>query len=412
MVVGGLLDLGLPLDDLRAALGTLPVEHAVSASRVLRAGVSATKFTVTGAPHSAHSWHPHDHTHSSHSHDHPLHSGHPHDHPAHSSHPHDHPPHHSLKEIASFIERSALSSEGKGRAIHMFERLADAESAIHGTPLESVHLHEVGALDSIVDIVGAVYGLEVLAADRVVSSPLNVGSGTVTCAHGVFPVPAPATARLLEGVPVYAGEVRMEMVTPTGALLVTEYAGAFGPLPPLTIRAIGYGAGDRDPEKHPNVLRLIVGEDGDAATERIVEIACEIDDMNPQLFGPLMDRLHAAGALDVFYAPVQMKKGRPGTLVTVLSTPSLRETLTGILFTDTTTIGVRYQEMTRERLAREVRQIATPLGMIRFKVATRNGRTVNAAPEFDDVARIAGERALPIKDVQAIAVKAWLDQND
>ena len=401
MVVGGLLDLGLPLDDLRAALGSLPVALSVDAHRVLRAGVSATKFIVSASPHPSHS---HDHTpHPTHSHDHAPHPAHSHDHS-------DASPHHSLKEIASFIERSALTSEGKGRAIHMFERLAAAESAIHGTPLESVHLHEVGALDSIVDIVGAVYGLEVLGADRVVSSPLNVGSGTVTCAHGVFPVPAPATARLLEGVPVYAGEVRMEMVTPTGALLVTEYAGAYGPLPPLTIRGIGYGAGDRDPERHPNVLRLIVGEDAGAATERIVEIACEIDDMNPQLFGPLMESLHGAGALDVFYAPVQMKKGRPGTLVTVLATPALRETLAGILFTDTTTIGVRYQEMTRERLEREVRQVATPLGTIRFKVATRNGRTVNAAPEFDDLARIAGERALPIKDVQAIAVKAWLDQ--
>ena len=231
MVVGGLLDLGLPLDDLRAALGTLPVEHAVSASRVLRAGVSATKFTVTG-PHSSH---PHDHTHLSHPHDHPLHSAHPHDHPAHSSHPHDHPPHHSLKEIASFIERSALSLEGKGRAIHMFERLAEAEAAIHAMPVENVHLHEVGALDSIIDIVGSVYGLDQLGTEAIASSPLNVGGGTVRCSHGVFPVPAPATARLLQGVPIYSGDVQMELVTPTGALIVTEYAKAYGPLPAMTI---------------------------------------------------------------------------------------------------------------------------------------------------------------------------------
>ena len=273
-----------------------------------------------------------------------------------------------------------------------------------------MHLHEVGALDSIIDIVGAVYALETLGADRIVSSPLNVGSGTVECAHGVFPVPAPATARLLEGVPVYAGDLQMELVTPTGALLVTGYAGSYGPLPPMTIRNIGYGAGDRDPKKHPNVLRLIVGDDGEVSSERIVEIACEIDDMNPQLFGPLMDRLHAAGALDVFYAPVQMKKNRPGTLVTILSTPEQRERLMGILFADTTTIGVRYQEMTRERLDREVRTVDTPLGAVRFKVATRDGRIVNASPEFDDCARLAGERGLPIKDVQAIATKAWLDQ--
>jgi uncharacterized protein (TIGR00299 family) protein len=293
--------------------------------------------------------------------------------------------------------------------MHLFGRLAEAEAAIHGTPLDQVHLHEVGALDSIIDIVGAVYGLETLGADKVLSSPLNVGSGTVQCAHGVFPVPAPATARLLQGVPVYAGDVRMELVTPTGALLVTEYASAYGPLPPLTIRGIGYGAGDRNPEGHPNVLRMIVGDEGDPSRERIVEIVCEIDDMNPQLFGPLMDQLHAAGALDVYYAPVQMKKNRPGVLVTVLATSETRERLTGILFSETTTIGVRYQEMMRERLDREVRTIDTPVGTIRFKVASRDGRTINASPEFDDCARIAAERGMAIKDVQAIAVKAWLD---
>ncbi len=404
MVVGGLLDLGLSFEDLRAALGSLAVEHAVGARRVLRAGISATKFSVTD-PHQSdlHSPHSDAGAHPPHTHEGGSHPPHSHEDASH---------HHSLKEIAAFIERSALSPEGRDRAIHLFDRLARAESAIHGTPLDRVHLHEVGALDSIIDIVGAVYGLETLGADQVISSPLNVGSGTVTCAHGVFPVPAPATARLLEGVPVYAGEVRMELVTPTGALLVTEYAGAYGPLPPLTIRSIGYGAGDRDPEKHPNVLRLIVGDEASTSTERIVEIACEIDDMNPQLFGPLMERLHAAGALDVFYAPVQMKKGRPGTLVTILSKPALRETLTGILFSETTTIGVRYQEMMRERLDREIHSVVTPVGTIRFKVASRDGRRINAAPEFDDCARIAAERAMPIKDVQAIAMKAWLDRAD
>ena len=414
MIVGGLLDLGLPLDDLRHALGSLPVEHAIGAERVLRAGVSATKFTVTGSGHS-HESRLHAHELTGHSHEHQPHA---HDEATHRHHHFESsgPPaprlqdHHSLKEIASFIQRSALSAEGKARAIHLFERLAQAEAAIHAVPLDKVHLHEVGALDSIIDIVAAVHGLETLGADRVVSSPLNVGSGTVQCAHGLFPVPAPATARLLEGVPVYAGDVQMELVTPTGALLVTGYAGSYGPLPPMTIRSIGYGAGDRDPKTHPNVLRLIVGDDGEVARERIVEIACEIDDMNPQLFGPLMDRLHAAGALDVFYAPVQMKKNRPGTLVTVLSTPEQREMLMGILFSETTTIGVRYQEMMRERLDREVRTLETPLGAVRFKVATRDGRIVNASPEFDDCARLAVQRGLPIKDVQAIATKAWLDQ--
>jgi uncharacterized protein (TIGR00299 family) protein len=278
-------------------------------------------------------------------------------------------------------------------------------------PVERVHLHEVGALDSIVDIVGAVFGLEWLGADRIVASPLNVGGGTVRCAHGVFPVPAPATARLLQGVPIYAGAVQSELTTPTGALLVTGYADTFGPLPEMRVTSIGYGAGDRDFPDHPNVIRLLVGESGaGAAIERIVAIECEIDDMNPQLFGPLMDRLYAAGALDVFYAPVQMKKNRPGTLVTVIAAPDRRDALSGVLFTDTTTIGVRYQEMQRERLDREIAVVETPLGPVRFKLARRDGHLVNAAPEFEDCARLAADHAVPIKEVQAIATKAWLER--
>ena len=389
MIVGALLDLGLPLDDLRGALGSLAVDlGGVSATRVLRAGVSATKFQVHAEDCA------HDHAHS-----------HPH------AHPHSHH-HHSLKEIAGYIQRSALSKTGKERAIHLFERLAEAEAAVHDMPVDRVHLHEVGAIDSIVDIVGAVYGLEQLGADRIVSSPLNVGGGTVTCAHGVFPVPAPATARLLAGVPVYSGDVQMELVTPTGALLVTGHAESFGPMPAMTIGKIGYGAGDRDPKRHPNVLRMIVGdEEPRRRGHRVVEITCEIDDMNPQLFGPLMENLHREGALDVFYAPVQMKKNRPGTLVTVLAHPEDREKLTGILFAETTTIGLRYQEMTRECLEREIVTVETPLGPVAFKVARRGGQVVNAKPEFDDCARIAAEKGLPVKDVQEIVLKSWLNRD-
>ena len=402
MVLGALLDLGLPLDDLRAALGSLTLDGIdIGADRVLRAGISATKLRL--AEHEGHEDHEADEGHEGIGHVH----GHQHTH----AHAHaQHHGHHSLKEIAVAINRSALSAAGKGRAIHMFERLAEAEAAIHAMPIEKVHLHEVGALDSIVDIVGSVYGLEQLRADTVMSSPLNVGGGTVTCAHGVFPVPAPATARLLQGVPVYSGDVQMELVTPTGALIVTEYAAAYGALPPMTIERMGYGAGDRDPKRHPNVLRLIVGQAAARAAHRVVEIACEIDDMNPQLFGPLMDRLLAAGALDVYYAPVQMKKNRPGTLVTVLSPPERREALTAILFTDTTTIGVRYQEMTRECLDRELITVQTRLGAIRFKVASRDGQVLNASPEFDDCARIAAERSLPLKEVQAVALAAWMQR--
>jgi uncharacterized protein (TIGR00299 family) protein len=271
----------------------------------------------------------------------------------------------------------------------------------------------VGALDSIIDIVGAVFGFEWLGADEIVASPLNVGSGTVTCAHGTFPVPAPATARLLQKVPIYAGEVQAELVTPTGALLVTEYARRFGPLPQMCVTAIGYGAGDRDLQGVPNVLRMLVGETAaTAVTERILSIECEIDDMNPQLFGPLMDKLQTAGALDVFYSPVQMKKNRPGTLVTAIAHPGSREAISAVLFAETTTIGVRYQEMQRERLSRETVTVETAAGPIRFKVARRDGRIVNAAAEFEDCARAAAARGWPIKEVQALAMKAWLERGD
>ena len=421
MFLGALLDLGLPLDGLRSALGSLAIEYgSVSADRVLRAGVSATKFRLqeatlaavaTGGHKAAdHGGGHHDHQHHGHAHDHGHDHDHTHDHDHGQGASHHHAPHHSLKAIAAFIERSALTREGKDRAIHLFRRLGEAEAAIHNMPLEEIHLHEVGALDSIIDIVGVVYGMDWLGADRVVVSPLNVGSGTVKCAHGTFPVPAPATARLLQGVPVYAGAVSAELVTPTGALIVTDYADAFERLPAMRVESIGYGAGDRDFAGNPNVLRILVGEaDASVSAERVVVLESEIDDMNPQLFGPLMERLHQAGALDVFYAPVQMKKNRPGTLVTVIARPEQRESLSGLFFAETTTIGVRYHEMQRDCLEREVRSIPTPVGPIRFKIARRAGRVLNASPEFEDCAKAAAEHGLPIKDVQAMATKAWLD---
>jgi uncharacterized protein (TIGR00299 family) protein len=427
MVLGALLDLGLPLAELRQALGSLDIEYGgVSAERVLRAGVSATRFRAEaderlapagqqtnsqGAHHEHHS-HPHGNaSHDDHAHTHADGHGHaPHHHPHdHAGHGGTHE-HHSLKDIARSIERSALSAAGKERAVALFAKLGEAEAAIHQIPLERIHLHEVGALDSIVDIVGAVFGMEWLGADQVVVSPLNVGSGTVQCAHGEYPVPAPATARLLAGVPIYAGTVAKELVTPTGALLMTSYAHHFGSLPPMRVERIGYGAGSRDFARHPNVLRVLVGESASAdEPERVVVIECEIDDMNPQLFGPLMDRLYGEGALDVLYAPVQMKKNRPGTLVTVVSPVNRREALATVLFTESTTIGVRYQEVLRECLAREMRSVDTPLGPVRFKVATRDGRILNAAPEFEDCAKLAHDRGMAIKDVQAAAMKAWLD---
>jgi uncharacterized protein (TIGR00299 family) protein len=292
----------------------------------------------------------------------------------------------------------------------LFNRLGDVEGSIHGTPREKVHLHEVGALDSIVDIVSAVHALELIGAERIVASPINVGSGSVRSSHGLYPVPAPATIRLLEGAPIYSGPQRAEMVTPTGALLVTSYADAYGAIPAMTLERIGYGAGARDFDDTPNVLRVLIGEaDSTAPSHSVVVIEAEIDDMNPQIFGVVMERLLAEGALDVFYTPIQMKKSRPGTLLTVIAAPATRERLTSIIFRETTTIGVRYREMRRECLDRETVTVKTRFGDVRFKVARRHGEVLNASPEFDDCVRLAEQARVSVKDIQAAATKAWLD---
>ena len=406
MVLGALLDAGLPLEELRRALGSLALDGAsVSATRVLRAGVSATKFI---AEEHGHNTHTHEHDHHSHDHGHAHDHGHTHSHaPAAVAHHHAH---RSLADINSLIERSALSPSAQQRAKDLFHRLGEAEATIHQIPIEKIHLHEVGALDSIIDIVGAVFALEWFHADRIISSPLNVGGGMVNSAHGHFPVPAPATVKLLGSAPVYSSGVQSELVTPTGALLVTSYATAFGPVPAMTIDRVGYGAGDRDLPNTPNVLRVLIGESSDQPhTERIVVLQSELDDMNPQLFGLVMERLYAAGALEVYFASVQMKKNRPGTLLTILARPEQREELSAIVFRETTTIGVRYHEVMRERLEREIIPVNTPLGTVRFKVARLGDTIVNAAPEFEDCLRIASERGVPVKDVQSSANKAYLD---
>jgi len=281
-------------------------------------------------------------------------------------------------------------------------------------PVEKVHLHEVGAVDSIIDIVGAVHALEWFGADRIVSSPLNVGGGTVKSAHGTMPVPAPATVKLLGDAPIYSGEVQKELVTPTGALIVSSYATSFGSVPPMSIDHVGYGAGDSDFPANPNVLRVLLGREVDVRLKpdttnvtRVVVIECEIDDMNPQIFGVVMERLYAAGALEVFYVPVQMKKNRPGTLLTVVAPPQLRAAMSDIIFSETTTIGLRYSEVERDCLVREHVEVETSVGKVRMKLAWREGRLVNAVPEFEDCARLAAQHKLPVKEVQALAVKAW-----
>jgi uncharacterized protein (TIGR00299 family) protein len=410
MLLGALVDLGLPLDALRAELAKVPLEgYRLDARKVQRSGVQATKVDVLVPGQSHEHGHPHspDHGHAGHGHGNEHGHGHGHDHEPTRGHTREagHA-HRGLSDILTLIDRSTLDAGVKDRAAALFRRLAEAEATVHGTSPEDVHFHEVGAVDSIVDIVGGVIGLNWLGAQRYVASPLNVGTGTVTMSHGTFPVPPPATARLVEGVPVYgAGEG--ELLTPTGALLVTSHATAYGPLPPLRPEAVGHGAGTRDTAGRPNVLRLIVGTDeGAAPDERVLVLEAELDDMSPQLCGPLMERLLAAGALDAFYTPIQMKKGRPGLLVSVIARPATREALEEVLFSETTTLGVRRQEWDRTVLDREVVPVETPYGAIGVKVGRRGGRVYNVQPEFEDCRRASEARGVPVKEVWAAALAA------
>jgi pyridinium-3,5-bisthiocarboxylic acid mononucleotide nickel chelatase len=419
MILGALLDAGLPFDELKRALGSLAVGGwEVSVARVLKTGVSATKFKVHEHVHPPSLAHSHAHSHASFG---EAGSGQPHG--------HDHG-HRSLNEIFQAIDRSSLSGRGKAKAIKMFRRLGEVEAAIHGMPIDKVHLHEVGAIDSIIDIVGAVFALEWFNAGRIVVSPINVGGGMVTSAHGVFPVPAPATLALLTDAPVYSSGIQKELLTPTGALILTEYADEFGPIPPMTIQQVGYGAGDRELKETPNVVRVLVGQEthvwratalavaeSEAAkatslqtSMQVCVLECEIDDMNPQIYGVLMDKLYKAGALEVFYVAVQMKKNRPGTLLTIIAKPEQRGAMSDIVFRESTTIGVRHQQLSRECLDREMVTVETTLGPVRFKVASRDGRVLNAQPEFEDLAKLSEQRGIPIKDVQALAHKAWLER--
>jgi uncharacterized protein (TIGR00299 family) protein len=417
MILGALIDAGLPVDQLRSSLGSLGVGFELKVTKVLRSGVSATQVTVEPAgvdrrhdhdPRHRHEHGPSDEHGSLHSHEHPHDSAHTHPHEPEHSHPHR-----TLESIAHHINHSALSTAGKARAIAMFRRLAEAEAAIHAMPVEDVHLHEVGALDSIIDIVGAVFALAWWGIDDIVVSPLNVGSGTVRIAHGTCPVPAPATLRLVAGVPTYSRGPEMELLTPTGALVLTSYARSFGRMPAMVPSHIGYGAGTRDIEAFPNVLRVVIGERADsdraaaAPGERVLRIETAIDDMTPQIFGPLIDRLLAAGAVDAYLTPVVMKKGRPGIVVTTLAPEGARGSICDLLFRETTTIGVRFDPVERETLERRWDDVPVEGGIVRVKVAGRAGEVLNVAPEFDDCLRVAESTGQSVKRVQAEAMRVW-----
>jgi uncharacterized protein (TIGR00299 family) protein len=446
MLLGAMLDCGLDFELLKTELRKLGVEgYELSLKRVDRSGIMASKFDVhliektrgqghaaspepaTAREHSHEHEHSHSHSHShrhdhehSHSHSHSDGQSHSHEHShshshSHSgshehSHAHDHG-HRGLSEIKRMIEVSALSERIKNRAKAIFQRIGEAESKIHGVPIETVHFHEVGAIDSIVDIVGACIGFDALQIDRILSSPLHVGSGTFKCAHGTYPVPGPATAELLKGVPIYSREIQGELVTPTGAAIISTLAEGYSQTPAMRIEKVGYGAGTREYPKFPNVLRAILGEleeDADRTPTTVTVIEANIDDLNAQVFGYLMEKVLEAGALDIFYTPVQMKKNRPGVLLTVLCRPEDRGRMCDLLFRETTTLGVRYRDERREILMREFVTVDTEYGPIRIKVAKSNeGRVLNYSPEFEDCRTAAEKHQAGLREIQTAAMSAY-----
>jgi uncharacterized protein (TIGR00299 family) protein len=329
-------------------------------------------------------------------------------------------PHRKLADIQNLLENASLPEKVAARALRVFNRLAEVEGRLHNMLPGEVHFHEVGAVDAILDIVGTCVGLELLEISDFVCSPLNVGSGRVDAAHGTLPVPAPATAELLKDIPVYASKVEGEMVTPTGAALVSTLASAFGPLPPMKVARIGYGAGEKDFAGHPNIARIFVGElleaikgrPGLPGDEVVSVIEANVDDMSPQLYGYFMEQALAAGALDVTCSSTQMKKNRPGLTISILCEPDKSDALSQLLFEQTTTIGVRIYEARRKVLDRELVTVETPYGPVNVKVARREGKVVNVAPEYDDCQRLATEKSVPLKQVMVAAEVAYLQPGE
>ncbi len=383
MILGALMDAGLSIERLREEIAKLQLTHyALDVTKVVKKGIGGSQAQIVIDQ---------DH--------------------------HDHH-HRHLAHIRDMIAASDLDEKVKTRSTDIFVRLAEAEARVHRSTLEAVHFHEVGAMDAIIDVVGAVVGLAALGIDKVFCSPLHVGSGTIECAHGILPVPAPATAELIKGRPAYSTGVDGELLTPTGAAILTTLASGFGPMPAMTVNQVGYGAGTADPAI-PNLLRVTIGEAcdgvGDYAVEQTVLIETNIDDMNPQLYDHLMGRLLDEGALDVFLTAVQMKKNRPGTLLSVICKSDAVGSLADILMQETTTIGLRWRVDNRIMAAREIRRIDTVHGPVAVKLARSRGRIINLTPEYDDCKRLALEKGLPLKkiidDVRAAALKDIQDDN-
>jgi pyridinium-3,5-bisthiocarboxylic acid mononucleotide nickel chelatase len=373
MTLGALVDAGCPVEHLRSKLRSLQVPGwELSAEKVWKNGMAATHVKMTTE---------------------------------------DQQKHRSLSAVLRILQQSQLARDVRDRAAAIFTKLGEAEARVHDVPLEKIHFHEVGAVDSIVDIVGACIGFHALGIDKFVCSPLNVGGGTAKMAHGILPVPAPATANLLQGKPTYSNGVQKELVTPTGAAIVATLCDQFGPQPPMSVSAIGYGAGSADLEGQPNVLRIMLGEAVEKSVagfdEEIAVIEANLDDMNPQIYGYFLEKALAAGALDVYTTPVQMKKNRPGTLLTVLCRPQDTNSLMSLVFAETTTFGARTYRAQRRTLPREFVSVSTGFGDVRIKISRVNGSILHVAPEYEDCRKLAAEKNVPLQRVISEALRAY-----
>jgi uncharacterized protein (TIGR00299 family) protein len=403
MLLGALLDAGVDPKILHEATAALNLNASLKIEKVDRSGISSTKVHIyegdhlAEAPHTNEDIHEQPHTHE--------HTHEPQPRPSHS---HNHTHGRSLAAIRDLINAAALAPAVKATAIQTFELLGASEAKIHNVPIEKIHFHEVGAVDAIVDIVAACAGIDALAIDRWHSSPLNVGGGMVDCAHGRFPVPAPATADLLRGLPTYSAHIEKELVTPTGAALIRALAPTFGPQPAMRVQQIGYGAGSRNPKDFPNALRLSIGETADATHAAVAVLETALDDLSPQILAHVTERALALGALDVMSTAVQMKKGRLGTLLTILADDAQVPALENLLLRETSTLGVRIHHERRSCLDRTHTAVTTPYGNIRIKIGSRNGEVYNAAPEFEDCRTAAAQHNVPVKLVQQAAIAAYL----
>lgn len=402
MLLGSLIDAGASLAGLQQTVAALGLDATLEHTSVIRSGIRSSKVSVLvqGRPADGNG---HHHHHSSDEHHHAHHQ----DHDEHThSHSHEHA--RTLPVILDLIRTASLDPRAEAIAVKAFRLLAHAEATIHGIPEEQVHFHEVGAVDAIVDIVCNAVAIVELGLDEWYCSAINVGSGSVQCAHGLFPVPAPATAELLKGLPTYSSGPQMELVTPTGAALLRAIAVQYLERPLMSVSSIGYGAGTRNPQGFPNVVRVSIGTLPGKPTQRqkVTVIECAVDDQSPELLGHVLHQALAQGALDVMLTPVTMKKSRLGTLLTVLAPPAQVDTLAALLLRETTTLGVRLREEERICLDRHFEEVETPFGKVKVKVGSLHGEAWNFAPEFEDCRKLANEKGVPLKEVMSAAIAA------